>query len=52
MFWLFNRNRNRLYAASIPNAWGAATLVSLPAAYVIGTLAAFWLFERTWGFWS
>jgi hypothetical protein len=27
---------------------GAA--VSRPAAYVIGTLAAFWLIERTYGF--
>lgn len=26
--------------------------LSLPAAYVIGTLASFWLIERTTGFWS
>jgi len=52
VFWSFNRIYNRLASVSIPNAWSAATVVSLPAAYVIGTLAAFWVFERTWGFWS
>ncbi|MEA3410488.1 MAG: HupE/UreJ family protein [Pseudomonadota bacterium] len=52
LLWSLNRIRNRLSPASIPNAWGAATLVSLPAAYVIGTLAAYWVFERTWGFWA
>jgi hydrogenase/urease accessory protein HupE len=30
--------------------WAAMDRVSGPAAYVIGTLAAFWLIERTWGF--
>jgi hypothetical protein len=32
-------------------AWRVAGKLSLPAAYVIGTLASFWLIERTYGFW-
>lgn len=31
--------------------WSAAGKLSLPAAYVIGTLASSWLIERTSGFW-
>jgi hypothetical protein len=31
--------------------WSMAGKLSLPAAYVIGTLASFWLIERTSGFW-
>lgn len=30
--------------------WASMDRVSWPAAYAIGTLAAFWLIERTWGF--
>ena len=32
-------------------AWGTVGKLSLPAAYVIGTLSSFWLIERTYGFW-
>ncbi len=32
--------------------WQVAGRVSLPSAYVIGSLAAFWVFERTVSFWS
>lgn len=31
--------------------WSTAGRLSLPAAYLIGTLASFWLIERTCGFW-
>jgi len=31
--------------------WDTAGKLSLPAAYIIGTLASFWLIERTYGFW-
>ena len=31
--------------------WDTAGKLSLPAAYLIGTLASFWLIERTYGFW-
>jgi len=34
------------------DSWQVASRVSLPAAYVIGTLAAFWMYERTFSFWS
>jgi len=33
------------------STWGTAGKLSLPGAYVIGTLASFWLIERTYGFW-
>jgi hypothetical protein len=32
--------------------WRTAGRLSLPAAYVIGTLASFWLIERTLAFWA
>ena len=31
--------------------WDTAGKLSLPAADLIGTLASFWLIERTYGFW-
>jgi len=34
------------------DTWQVARRVSLPSAYVIGSLAAFWVFERTVRFWS
>ena len=37
-------------AAASPNPWGLAARLSSPAAYVIGTLAMFWVFDRTYGF--
>lgn len=33
------------------NTWNVASSVSRTSAYVIGTLAAFWVFERVAGFW-
>jgi HupE / UreJ protein len=32
--------------------WRMRSAISTPAAYAIGALAAFWVFERTAGFWS
>ena len=32
------------------NIWGMITVASLPAAYLIGTLAMFWVLERTYNF--
>ena len=49
LFQLFGQLMNRHGAiAEHPSLPGAA--VSRPASYVIGTLAAFWLIERTYGF--
>jgi len=38
--------------SAAPATWNTTTAMALPAAYVIGTLASFWLIERTVGFWS
>ncbi|MDX1648281.1 MAG: HupE/UreJ family protein, partial [Myxococcota bacterium] len=35
-----------------PGPWAVAARVARPAAYAIGIPAAFWLIERTAGFWS
>ncbi len=32
------------------SVWGVITLASIPAAYLIGTLAMFWVLERTYNF--
>jgi hypothetical protein len=40
---------NRSAAAT---TWGQTARLASPSAYVIGTLASFWLIERTVGFWS
>ncbi len=32
--------------------WDLSDKLSLPTAYIIGTLASFWLIERTYGFWA
>ncbi|UCE78019.1 MAG: HupE/UreJ family protein [Gammaproteobacteria bacterium] len=32
-------------------AWGATGQLAIPAAYVIGTLASFWLIQRSYAFW-
>jgi hydrogenase/urease accessory protein HupE len=37
-------------AADSQNPWEVAARLSVPAAYVIGTLAMFWVFDRTYGF--
>ena len=51
LFWLLKTLRLRVSASADPHSWHVATAVSKPAAYAIGTLAAFWVFERTAGFW-
>ena len=33
-------------------AWSTSARLASPSAYVIGTLASFWLIERTYGFWN
>ena len=51
LVWVASRVlRGRQQRASA-TAWSTAGKLSLPAAYVIGTLASFWLIERTSGFW-
>jgi hypothetical protein len=49
----------RLATFPLPNirerdltTWDTAATLASPSAYVIGTLASFWLIERTYGFWS
>ena len=37
--------------AAPPGTWDVAERLSVPAAYVVGTVAMFWVFERTLGFW-
>jgi hypothetical protein len=32
--------------------WGTTAGLASPSAYVIGTVASFWVIERTYGFWS
>ncbi len=48
LFWL----ARPLLRRSGRDAWSVAGLVSAPSAYAIGTLAAFWLIERTARFWG
>ena len=52
VLWLLKEWRVRASARGDRHAWHVASGVSRPAAYVIGTLAAFWVFERTLGFWT
>ncbi len=52
LFWLFKRLRSYSKTSAEPDAWHTAAAVSTPGAYLIGSLAAFWLLERTYGFWS
>jgi len=49
--WLAKAWRVRTSAQGDRHTWHVATAVARPAAYVIGALAAFWVFERTLGFW-
>ncbi len=42
--------RVRAFAQADRHSWHVASAVSKPAAYRIGALAAFWVFERTLGF--
>jgi hypothetical protein len=32
--------------------WQTAASLAVPVAYLVGTMAAFWMIERTFGFWS
>jgi hypothetical protein len=52
VFWLIKRVGGRVAASAESSAWHVANSVSIPAAYVIGSLAAFWVLERTYGFWT
>jgi hydrogenase/urease accessory protein HupE len=51
VFALFGVVR-RLGAGGAPDTWAVTSRVARPAAYAIGIPAAFWLIERTVGFWS
>jgi hydrogenase/urease accessory protein HupE len=52
VFWLFRLTRRETAGDAGSSTWQVADALSRPAAYLIGTLGAFWLFERTAGFWS
>jgi hydrogenase/urease accessory protein HupE len=53
VFVVFRLLRGLIRYGDAPvDSWQVASRVSLPAAYVIGSLAAFWVFERTVSFWS
>jgi hydrogenase/urease accessory protein HupE len=49
LFWLVNQLMGRRGATGGPSFLPGAA-VTRPASYVIGTFAAFWLIERTYGF--
>jgi hypothetical protein len=49
---LFQRLRSYRSTGPKSDAWHTVAAVSNPGAYLIGSLAAFWLFERTYEFWS
>lgn len=51
LLWLAKEWRTRVWAQADRHTWHVASAVSKPAAYGIGALAAFWVFERTLGFW-
>ena len=48
-FWLANQSMGRR-AAAVGHSFLPGTILTRAASYVIGTLAAFWLIERTYGF--
>jgi len=52
VLWLLKEWRVRASAQGDRHTWRVATAISRPAAYMIGALAAFWVFERTAGFWA
>ncbi len=52
LFWGVRFIGERTAATPLLTTWDVASSVARPSAYVIGTLAAFWLFQRTYGFWS
>jgi hypothetical protein len=43
---------SRLGPGATPDTWAIAARLARPTAYAIGIPAAFWLIERTVGFWS
>jgi hypothetical protein len=49
LFWLVNQLMGGRGVTTERSSWPGAA-VTRPASYVIGTLAAFWLIERTYGF--
>ena len=55
LVWVLSKSLSALpdsgYQRITATTWDAAGKLSLSAAYVIGTLACFWLIERTYGYW-
>lgn len=51
LFWVANIGRAYATRRAKVRTWDVASLISKPAAYVIGTVAAFWVFGRTSNFW-
>ncbi len=51
LFWLVNQLMGRNSATAEQSSWPGAALTR-PVSYVIGILAAFWLIERTYGFFA
>ena len=49
LFWLANQSMGGR-AAAVGRSFLPGTILTRAASYVIGTLAAFWLIERTYGF--
>ena len=49
LFWLANQSMGGR-AAAVGRSFLPGTMLTRAASYVIGTLAAFWLIERTYGF--
>lgn len=52
LFWGLKQPPGRATVDRQLSAWHVAGAVSTPAAYVIGPLAAFWVFERVYAFWG
>jgi hydrogenase/urease accessory protein HupE len=52
LFWLAKTWRVRSSVRADEEAWQVAGVISTPAAYAIGALATFWVFERTTAFWG
>jgi hypothetical protein len=51
LLWSLRRSRSRSSTDAASGAWHVAGTAATPAAYLIGTVAAFWVLERTYGFW-
>ena len=52
--WLVSKLLHKRFATdtSLSPTWAATARLSFPVAYVIGSLAAYWLIERTVSFWA